>query len=197
MNAEVAAYWDSQAATFDAEPDHGLSEPAVREAWSRLLLPLVPTTPARVADLGSGTGSLAVLLALAGHHVRGLDLAPRMVAVARAKAAAAGVRAEFEVGDAAAPPWSAGIFDVVLVRHVLWALPDPDAALRRWVELLKPDGRLLLVEGRWWTGGGLTADQAVDLVLRHRREAAVTRLDDPALWGRPIQDERYLLLSSF
>jgi hypothetical protein len=47
------------------------------------------------------------------------------------------------------------------------------AALGRWAELLKPDGRLVLVEGRWWTGGGLTPDQATDLVLRRRREAAV------------------------
>jgi ubiquinone/menaquinone biosynthesis C-methylase UbiE len=62
-----------------------------------------------------------------------------MVEVARAKAAAAGVPAEFAVGDASAPPWPAGTFDVVLVRHVLWALPDPDAALGRWVGLLKPD----------------------------------------------------------
>jgi ubiquinone/menaquinone biosynthesis C-methylase UbiE len=118
-----------------------------------------------------------------------------MVEVARAKAAAAGVPAEFAVGDASAPPWPAGTFDVVLVRHVLWALPDPDAALGRWVGLLKPDGRLVLVEGHWWTGGGLAAHQATQLVLRHRREAAVTRLDDPTLWGGPIQDERYLLVS--
>jgi hypothetical protein len=53
----------------------------------------------------------------------------------------------------------------------------------------------VLVEGHWWTGGGLAAHQATQLVLRHRREAAVTRLDDPTLWGGPIQDERYLLVS--
>ncbi|WP_249714450.1 class I SAM-dependent methyltransferase [Rhizomonospora bruguierae] len=195
MSVDVAAYWDGQAAGFDAEPDHGLADPTVRAAWTRLLLPLMPTACARVADLGSGTGSLAVLLAQAGHRVSGVDLAPRMVEVARAKAAAAGVPAEFDVGDAATPPWPAGTFDVVLVRHVLWALPDPDAALQRWVELLKPDGRLVLVEGRWWTGGGLAAGQATDLVLRHRREAVVARLDDPTLWGGPIRDERYLLVS--
>ncbi|WP_368406419.1 methyltransferase domain-containing protein, partial [Streptomyces sp. CC77] len=37
---------------------------------------------------------------------------------------------------------------VVVVRHLVWALPDPVAALRTWVRLLRPGGRLVLVEGR-------------------------------------------------
>ena len=189
-----AEFWDAQAAAFDEEPDHGLTEPAVRQAWAGLLLPRLPRA-ATVADLGCGTGSLAVLLAQAGHRVSGVDLAPRMVAAARAKAAGAGVRADVVVGDAADPPWPPGTFDVVLGRHVLWAMPDPGEALRRWVGLLRPGGLLLLVEGRWWTGGGLTAATTTELVLRHRGEATVERLDDPAFWGGPIADERYLVAS--
>jgi SAM-dependent methyltransferase len=191
---EVARYWDEQAGTFDDEPDHGLADPLVREAWARLLLPLVPAS-ASVADLGSGTGSLAVLLGRSGHSVSGVDIAPRMVAAARAKAATTGVPADFVVGDAAAPPWAPGTFDVVVSRHVLWAMPDPDQALRRWTALLRPGGLLLLVEGRWSTGSGLTAEEVTELVRRHRAEVTVTPLKDPAYWGGPIVDERYLLTS--
>ena len=75
-------YWDGRAGTFDEEPDHGLRDPAVRQAWADLLLPLVPPS-SRVADLGCGTGTLSVLLAGAGHDVHGVDLAPRMVEAAR------------------------------------------------------------------------------------------------------------------
>jgi hypothetical protein len=57
------------------------------------------------------------------------------------------------------------------------------------------DALLILVEGRWATGAGIPAAECRALVLRHRREATVTRLDDPALWGRPVNDERYLLVS--
>ena len=197
MTAGAAAYWDDQAATFDAQPDHGLLDPVVRAAWVRLLGPVMPAANARVADVGSGTGTLSVLLAQAGHMLFGVDIAPRMIDAARAKAIAARVQAEFVVGDASAPPWRAGTFDVVLIRHVLWALPDPDAALGRWTELLSAGGRLVFVEGRWCAGGGLAAGEVVDLVLRHRREAAVTMLNDPALWGRRIDDERYLVVSRF
>ncbi len=190
--------WDARAADFDAEPDHGLGDPVVRGAWSHLLLPLLPPVPASVADIGCGTGSLAVLLAQAGYRVSGVDFAPAMVEAARAKATAAGAgtAAGFVTGDACRPPWAAGSFDVVLARHVLWALPEPAAVLRRWLGLLRPAGRLVLVEGRWSSGGGLTAAEATRLVLQHRREAAVTALQDARLWGRPVSDERYLVLST-
>jgi SAM-dependent methyltransferase len=148
-----------------------------------------------VADLGCGTGTPAVLLGQAGHRVLGVDAAPRMIEAARAKAAAAGVPADFVVGDAASPPWAPETFDVVLSRHVLWAMPDRDEALRRWVRLLRPGGLLLLVEGRWWTGEGMTAAEATELVRRYREEMAVEQLDDPVLWGGPITDERYVLVS--
>jgi SAM-dependent methyltransferase len=187
--------WDAEAATYDEEPDHGLRDPALRAAWAWLLRSHLPAPPAAVVDLGCGTGSLSVLLAEAGHAVQGVDASAPMVAAAVAKARAAGVDAAFRQGDAAAPPYPAGSADVVLSRHVLWALPDPDAALRRWLELLRPDGRLVLIEGRWSTGAGLTAEETRALVLRHRAEARVERLDDPALWGRAITDERYLLVS--
>jgi len=191
----VTTFWDEQAATFDDEPDHGLRDAEVRAAWAQLLLPLMPSSSAEVVDLGCGTGSLAVLLAAAGHRVRGVDLSARMVAAATAKARAADVVAEFVQGDAAEPPYPPGSADVVLARHVLWALPDPAAALEAWVRLLRPGGRLVLVEGRWSTGSGLTAVEAEALVRSVRQEATVTRLTDPALWGREIDDERYLLLS--
>ena len=195
MTSDVRDFWDERAATFDQEPDHGLLDRDVREAWSRLLLPLMPSAPASVVDLGCGTGSLAVLLAQAGHDVRGVDLSARMVSAATTKAEAAGVPAEFVRGDAARPPYAPASCDVVLARHVLWALPDPAAALAAWVRLLKPGGLLVLIEGRWSTEAGLTAAECEALVSSVRREADIKRLDDAALWGRQVDDERYLVTS--
>src|SRR5262245_18852764 len=171
---ETRALWDAEAATFDDEPDHGLRAVETRAAWRELLLDHLPPAPARVANLGCGTGTLSVLLAHQGYAVSGVDLSPEMVARARAKAEAAqGLDAAFAVGDAADPDLPAGSSDVVLSRHVLWALPDPAAGLARWVELLAPGGRLLLVEGRWSTGAGVTADEATALVRATGRGAVV------------------------
>ncbi len=185
--------WDAEAARFDEEPDHGLGDPVCREAWRVLLGRHLPPPPADVVDLGCGTGSLAVLLAERGHRVRATDLSPVMADLARAKAADAGVPLEVEVGDAGHPSYAGSSADVVLCRHVLWALPDPAEALGRWSRLLRPGGRLVLVEGHWHTGGGLRAEQTRRLVESCFDDVSVEHLPDPVLWGGPLRDERYLL----
>jgi len=187
--------WDAEAPAFDAEPDHGLSDPQVRAAWWRLLSGVLPAPPARVADLGSGTGTLSVLLAERGHAVDGVDFSPQMVERARAKADAAGVAARFTVGDAADPDLDRAAYDVVLSRHVLWAMPDPAAAFARWVGLLRTGGRVVLVEGNWSTGAGLTATEALRIVEATGLRGVVRPMPEPAYWGRQITDERYLLLA--
>ena len=191
QDVTVSNIWDAEAASFDDQPDHGLRDPVVRAAWSDLLLPLMPPAPAAVVDLGCGTGSLSVLLAQAGHAVCGVDSSRRMLAVAEEK----GGGVDFREGDAADPPCPPGAYDVVLARHVLWAMPDPAVALGAWVRLLKPGGRLVLVEGRWSTGAGIAAAECRELVRAHREDATVRPLADPALWGGPIEDERYVLVS--
>ncbi len=195
-SGQTAEAWDAEAPTFDEAPDHGLRDAEVRAAWRSLLLDHLPPAPARVADLGSGTGTLTVLLAEEGYRVDGLDLSPAMVALAEEKAAAhPDLHVTFQVGDASDPGLVQGSYDVVLSRHVLWALPDPAAGLERWVRLLAPGGLLLLVEGSWSTGAGLTAEQARSLVEGTGRGCEVLPLADERYWGRPIEDERYLVHS--
>jgi ubiquinone/menaquinone biosynthesis C-methylase UbiE len=190
-----AAYWDSQAATFDDGADHGLRDARVAQAWRRLLLDHLPPAPAAVADLGCGTGSLSVLLAAEGYAVTGLDFSPKMIKTARAKARNADVTARFVLSDAATPALPPASFDVVLARHVLWTMPDMVRTLGEWLRLLVPSGTLVLIEGRWSPRSGLTAAEAGRAVLRHRSDATIIGLDDPALWGGPVPDERYLIVS--
>ncbi len=183
------ARWDAEAMTFDEPADHGLRDPAVRAAWRELLLGLLPPPPARVADLGCGTGTLSALLADEGYDVTGVDFSPEMIARARRKAP----DVEFVEADASAPPLAPASCDVVLSRHVLWAMPDPAAALARWEDLLREGGRLVLVEGSWSTGAGLTGAETVALVEGLGRTATLGPLADPAYWGRKTVDERYVV----
>ncbi|MDX6327093.1 MAG: hypothetical protein QOK15_3447 [Nocardioidaceae bacterium] len=187
-----AALWDTEADGFDEPADHGLRDPAVRAAWRALLLAHLPAAPARVADLGCGTGTLSLLLAEAGHTVDGLDFSPRMVEKARAKTRTQ-ARVTIALGDASDPPLPVAAYDVVLSRHVLWAMPDPALALARWARLLGPEGTMLLVEGRWSNGAGLAAEETVSLVESAGRRAQLVRLGDPSYWGRAIDDDRYLV----
>ncbi|MEU0027662.1 class I SAM-dependent methyltransferase [Streptomyces sp. NPDC006335] len=184
--------WDAEAASFDEEPDHGLRDPEVRGAWAERLRGWLPDRASDVLDLGCGTGSLSLLAAEQGHRVTGVDRSPAMVELARAKLA--GRDAVFLVGDAATPPVGEQRFDVVLVRHVLWALPDPGRALRRWWGLLRPGGRLVLVEGVW-AAAGISAEVVTGLVERLGGRVLVERLSgDSLLWGKDVDDERYAVV---
>lgn len=192
VHEQGPARWDEAASTFDQSADHGLRDPAVRAAWADLLTRALPAPPARLVDLGCGTGSLAVLAAELGHQVVGVDFSERMLALARTKAQ--GRRDVVLVaGDAADPPLRPGAVDAVLCRHVLWALPDPAAALQAWARLLRPGGRLVLVEGRWSTGAGLTGEQTVALLQEQGLTPTLEPLRDPRYWGAPVADDRYLV----
>ncbi|AIV37302.1 class I SAM-dependent methyltransferase [Streptomyces sp. R1] len=190
--------WDALAASFDDEPDHGLRDAGVRRAWAARLASWLPERPGDVLDLGCGTGSLSLLAAERGHRVTGVDLSPAMVERARAKLA--GRDAVFLTGDAAAPPVGEQRFDAVLVRHVLWTLPDPGRALRHWRQLLRPGGRLVLVEGVWGSVApvGIPAGRLTALLAPLAGQARVERLsDDPSLWGREVTDERYAVVATY
>lgn len=192
MSERSAARWGEAASTFDQAADHGLADPEVRTTWAALLSRALPAPPSRLADLGCGTGSLAVLAAELGHAVVGVDFSEPMLAVARSKAGGrTGVG--FVAGDAAAPPLQEGAVDAVLCRHVLWALPDPAAALRTWARLLRPGGRLVLVEGRWATGAGLPGERTVALLREQGLTPTLEPLRDPRYWGGTVDDERYLV----
>jgi ubiquinone/menaquinone biosynthesis C-methylase UbiE len=115
--------------------------------------------------------------------------------VERARAKAAGrTDVTFVVADAADPPLRVGEYDAVLCRHVLWTLPDQPAALRSWIGLLRPSGRLLLVEGSWHTGTGLSAADTMAMARAAGRSAELHPLADSVYWGGPITDERYLVV---
>jgi 2-polyprenyl-3-methyl-5-hydroxy-6-metoxy-1,4-benzoquinol methylase len=186
--------WNAAAATFDDEPDHGLRDPRVLAAWTALIKLVLPTTTGTLLDIGCGTGSLSVVLAGLGYTVTGVDLSPAMINLAKTKAAAANHAIEFHVMDASYPQFPPRHFDVIICRHLLWALPQPDQVLQRWVALLKPNGRLLMVEGYWHTGAGMHAQQILDVLpstltnITHQSLSA-----QPDLWGSAVTDERYLI----
>ena len=99
----------------------------------------------RVLDVGSGRG--AVLLPAAEAvgslgSVDGVDLAPGMVTRLSADLDRLGCdNATVVLGDAQDPPVQ-GPYDVVVSGMVLFFLPDPTVAVRRYRELLRPGGRL-------------------------------------------------------
>jgi SAM-dependent methyltransferase len=141
---EIRAFWDRDAETYDRSPSHSGTEPLEAAAWRAALLRHLPPQPARILEVGVGTGTMSLMAADLGYRVTGLDLSPGMLAAARKKAESLGVEQESVIGSAEEPP--PGPFDAVIVRHLMWTLPDPVAALRAW-RAVATRGRLVLYEG--------------------------------------------------
>ena len=147
QTAGSTIHWASQYDFFT-----GLLGLGPNRANSRMVVELAGIKPGhRVLDVGCGTGNLT-LTARAytgpGGAVYGIDAAPEMIEVARAKAARSSLDVTFEVGLIEQLPLPDASFDVVINRLVIHHLPD-DLKRRGFTEFLRvpePGGRLLIAD---------------------------------------------------
>ena len=135
--AENAADWDTIRALHVAE---GAVETAMLEA-------LGPRQFDSLLDLGTGTGRLLELFAPLYARAIGIDASTAMLAVARANLDKAGVAgAQVRLGDIQHLPFTRNSFDVVTIHQVLHYLDDPEQAIAEAARVLRPGGRLLIVD---------------------------------------------------
>ena len=98
-----------------------------------------------VADVGAGTGFVAAGLAPLVKHVHVLDGSPEMLDVAR-KNLAQFENLEFHVADGLALPLPDDSLDAAFANMYLHHCPDPLAAIREMVRILRPGGRLVITD---------------------------------------------------
>lgn len=150
LKDEIADYWNARSATFDRSPGHGIAPGAEQEAWRALLDERLGALDGqRVLELASGTGEFTRLLAGTGAHVTGIDLCDGMLSRARPKVKAAGERVRLYLGDAEETREQPSSYDAVVCRHLVWTLTDPARAFSDWFRVLRPGGRLLVIDGDW------------------------------------------------
>ena len=120
------------------------------QRWRRAAVRAAGIRPgARVLDVACGTGDLSEAFADAGAgEVTGVDFTPEMLEVARHKRnpPAGRARVTYERGDAMDLRYPAGYFDVVSIAFGIRNVADPARALREFARVLKPGGRLVVLE---------------------------------------------------
>jgi ubiquinone/menaquinone biosynthesis C-methylase UbiE len=190
----IRQHWNHRADGFDDEAGHGLVSNAQRGAWLDLLARLAGSAPRRVLDVGCGTGFLALRFAELGHSVTGIDLAPQMIGRAQRKAEQANLAIDFRVGNAAALDCPEEHFDFVVARHVIWNLPEPERGVSEWLRVLRPAGRLLLIEGKWANNDALALDYtrlASRLIARVIETCTALVFRNPNSYPRRLLYKRY------
>lgn len=137
----TAEFWDKLAEKYAAQPVADVPAYRAKLKATRALL----TKSDTVLDLGCGTGSLALELAPHVERVHSVDVSGGMIAIAKRKAAAAGVEnIQFHrqpVAELSA--FAAGSFDVVCAFNILHLVDDIEMVNRRVWELLRPGGHFV------------------------------------------------------
>ena len=137
----VAAVFNRVADTYDQ-----VGVPWFTPIAERLVAELNPKPGERALDIGVGRGAALwpiVEAVGASGSVTAIDISQRMVAATATEVRGRGYRnVTVAVADAAAPELPASSFDVAAASLVAFFLPDPAMALRTWLELLVPGGRL-------------------------------------------------------
>jgi len=118
--------------------------------WRRYLVSRLPTDQGHVLDVATGTGDVALEFArrTRAASITGLDPSGGMLEVGRGKIANEGMggRVALVEGDALALPLADASVDVVSIAFGLRNLPDYEAGVREMARVLRPGGRLVVLE---------------------------------------------------
>ena len=135
------AYFDELAGRFGKDYVPGRSWKALAEALIKVLNYRV------VADLGAGEGTLAQLLAQRAEQVIAVDLSPKMVEFGQNLAVQNGLsNLEYRLGDIEAPPIDDETLDLAVLSQALHHAENPQRALDAAFRILKPGGRLIVLD---------------------------------------------------
>jgi len=139
--ARHAEEWDSLRTLHSADGPVEAALLAVLDAHDG------PPTLGAVLDVGTGTGRIAELLAPHAAHVTGLDNSPEMLRIARTRLQdLPAARTDLVQGDFTALPFADAVFDTVLFHQVLHYAQDPVRVLAEAARVLRPGGRIAVVD---------------------------------------------------
>ncbi|MCF3639352.1 metalloregulator ArsR/SmtB family transcription factor [Rhizobium sp. TRM95111] len=141
---KAQAYFSRNAAEWDALRQLHVSEAKVESALKDLV---GPAPVDAFLDLGTGTGRILQLFDGLYRRGVGVDASRDMLAVARANLDRAGItRAAIRHGDIFNLPLERDEFDIVTVHQVLHFLQEPEAAIAEAARMLRPGGRLVIID---------------------------------------------------
>lgn len=144
QQAQAAAYFAKVAESWDLLRSLHVPEEAVEAA---IVEAAGPQPVDLLLDLGTGTGRMLELLAPHYRRGIGLDASREMIAVARARLAAAGIgQAQIRLGDLADIDQSFGPAELIVIHQVLHYFDDPGRVLSQARRALAPGGRMLIVD---------------------------------------------------
>lgn len=142
--ALAQSYFRANAARWDEIRSLQVDDSLVE---NRLLSLLPPDGLSSLLDVGTGTGRILELYGERGVQAVGVDLSHEMLSVARANLARSGLSNVYvRHSDMYRLPWPAPAFDAITFHQVLHFADDPPAAIAEAARVMRPGGRLVIVD---------------------------------------------------
>lgn len=138
---DFSLFKQMQSAVWSAGAFEEVAE-AIHDMHIAIAQELAPQPGERWLDVGCGAGNLSELAAGAGAEVTGIDLSPRLIEVAKARAEAGSFAIDYRVGDAENLEVEDASFDVVSSSVGMIFAPDHAAAARELARVTRAGGRL-------------------------------------------------------
>jgi ubiquinone/menaquinone biosynthesis C-methylase UbiE len=134
----------------------------------------------QLLDVGCGAGQIAIPAARAGVQVTGVDIATNSLEQARARAAAEGLKVQFDEGDAEALPYPDASFDTVVSLVGAMFAPRPERVASELTRVCRPGGRIMMVN---WTAAGFVG-QMFKAIAKH--VPPLQGVPSAMLWGDEV-----------
>lgn len=167
MDSILSDYWHDAATVRRVSAESGTITLTEKLAWQDVLRRHLGAGRQRVLDVGTGTGKFAILMAQLNHNVTGIDWSQPLLNVASQRTEEAGLTIDFQHQNAESLEFEKGTFDVVTLFDVFGHLPAPSQVLTNLQAVLKPAGKVIIVQIERDSGGSVRNAN----LLRSKRKA--------------------------
>lgn len=150
LQSKLDDYWNHRSRGYNLATHMLLKNTSNYDALIDSLMPRGKS--GNVLDVGTGCGQMAIIAARRGHHVTAVDSSERMIYYAQRNAERFGLNIDCVRMDMNNLNLEDESYDLIIAKSSIWCLREPVKAIRRWVELIKPGGHMLIIDSNYYLG---------------------------------------------
>lgn len=145
---EIKNYWNLRAKGFGLAIDEELAYSSGR-FWYNFFDEYFKEK-SKILDCGCGAGFFSILLGELKKDVVAIDYSEAMLKEAKERTDTRNLKIEYRQADAQNLPFSEPLFDGIVCRDMLWNIQNPELVIKKWSEILKEGGKILICDGNYF-----------------------------------------------